>query len=88
MRNELFDRKPDPLGSLEEIKGGGVIAQRVYPRTHNGDLLRADVEMRIDRSVAAVDKEAQLAQPAAVANEFIDIAVCNRRTRALEGKIR
>ena len=43
--------------------------------------------MRIDRCVAAVDKETKLAETAAVADEFVDVCVCFRITGALERKV-
>ena len=43
--------------------------------------------MRIDGGVAAVDEEAKLAKAAAVADEFIDVGMCHRRTGALERKV-
>lgn len=44
--------------------------------------------MGVDGSVSSIDKEPELAKSAAVANKFINIAMGNRRTGALESKVR
>ena len=43
--------------------------------------------MRVDGCIAAVDEEAQLAEAAAVADEFIDVGMCHRRTGTLECEV-
>ena len=43
--------------------------------------------MRVDGCIAAVDKEAEFAQTAAVADELVDVGVCDGRTGALECKV-
>ena len=85
--DQIRNRKADLLCSPQEVKRRRVISQGVYPGSYKVDLLGAEIKVRIDRSVAVVDKESQLAETAAVADEMIDIAVCDRRTRALESKI-
>ena len=43
--------------------------------------------MGVDRCIAAVDEEAELAKTAAVSYEFIDVGMSYRRAGALECKI-
>ena len=88
MGNQLFKRQADALRAFQEIEGGHVVAQGVYPRADGGDLLGADVEVGVDGGIAAVDEEAKLAKSAAVADELIDVGVSNGRAGALEGKVR
>ena len=78
IRDELAHRKTDLFCTLQEIKGCYIISQSVYPGTNDGDLLGADIKVRIDSSISAVDKEAKLTKAAAVADKFIDVGMCHR----------
>ena len=80
MGDEFFHRQADALSTLEEIKGGCVVAQGVYPRANRCNFLCANVEVGVDGGVTAVDEEAKLAKSAAVADELIIVAVGNGRT--------
>ena len=78
IRDELAHRKTDLFCTLQEIKGCYIISQSVYPGTNYGDLLGADIKVRIDSSISAVDKEAKLTKAADVADKFIDVGMCHR----------
>ena len=49
--------------------------QVVYPGANQIDLFGAEIKMRIDHCVSAVDKEAKLTEAAAVADEFINVCI-------------
>ena len=87
MSDKFRHRKSDRLCSLEEIKGSCIISQVVYPGANQIDLFGAEIKMRIDHCVSAVDKEAKLTEAAAVADEFINVCMCLRVSCALECKI-
>ena len=72
----LLIGSPISLCTLQEIKGCYIISQSVYPGTNDGDLLGADIKVRIDSCISAVDKEAKLAKSAAVADKLVDVGMC------------
>ena len=58
MGDQLLHRNTDCLCTLEEVKGGCVVTQGVNPGTDRGDFLCADIKVRVDGCIAAIDKEA------------------------------
>ena len=88
MSDEFLYRKPYRLRSLQKVERRGVISERINPTSDQSNLLRAKVEVGVNRSVAAVDEETEFAKSAAVSYHLIDVGVSDRITGALERKVR
>ena len=65
MGDHLFDRKADADGALEELDRGRIFADVVGPGTNQGDLLVADIKVRVDGARAVVYEETDFAKAAA-----------------------
>lgn len=87
MGDEAFDRQADPLRAAQEIVGDRVFVDRVDPGSDDGDFLRADILVRVDRAGAVVHEESDLADASAALDVFPDVAGRRGNPGALECKV-
>ena len=53
MRNQVCQRQSDSFCSLQEIKSRRIIPQRIYPGTDQRNFFGTQIEVRINRRIAA-----------------------------------
>ena len=76
--NEVGHGQAYPFVALEEMIGTGIFKAVKYPASDEEDFLGADIAMRVDAANAAIHEAPHFADPAAPADQLVEIGMGDR----------